>query len=145
MAAARAKIFAFACIDPRFRRALEKFIEEKFNLGPTEYDIKTDAGGVNELCKPGILSDWMLKNAELAYNQHGTRLFVLCNHMGCSYYRLQHGELTEGTETELHKIDLVHAAKILMARLPGIAVMSYVVHKEERPSEKFVFERVPIT
>lgn len=144
MTSARAKIFAFACIDPRFRRALEKFIEEKFQLKPTEYDIKTDAGGINELCKPGILSDWMLKNAELAYHHHGTRSFIVCNHMGCSYYKLQHGPLSDDKERELHHRDVVHAAKILMARFPDIEVWSYVVHREETPSEKFFFERVPL-
>ena len=46
---AHAKVFALACIDPRFRHATATFIEKKFGLKPTEYDLKTDAGGIKEI------------------------------------------------------------------------------------------------
>lgn len=139
---ARAKVFAFACIDPRFRRALEIFIEKKFNLQPTEYDIKTDAGGINELCKGGPVSEWLIDNAALAQHKHGTKIFVLCNHMDCSYYKGVCGPMDRERETMVHTQNLTKAAFLLKTRLGDIIVLQYIVSYEENPKPKFIFQQV---
>ena len=144
MALARAEVFAFACIDPRFLRALETFIEKKFNLEPTSHDIKTDAGGVNRMCAGGPVADWLIENAVLAYQKHGTREFVLCNHMGCSYYQHTHHPKNEDEERMIYIKDLVFAATLLKTRLPGIEVYAYIVSQvKEMPRAKFEFLLIP--
>lgn len=139
---ARAKVFAFACIDPRFLRALETFIEKKFNLKPTEHDIKTDAGGINRICAGGPVADWMVENAILAHQKHGTRTFVLCNHMGCSYYQHTHSPISDEHEIAIHEDDLKTAARIIKCKMPDVEVFCYIVKLEEGQRPKYIFDRV---
>ncbi len=139
---ARAKVFAFACIDPRFRIALERFIEKKFNLQPTEYDIKTDAGGVKELCNSNHIAKWLMINAQLAHQKHGTRIFIVCNHIGCSYYEHTHGQMSREQEIKVHTQDLNTAASLLKSRLNDIAVLKYIVSFEDQPKPRYVFTQI---
>jgi len=144
MAQARAKVFAFACIDPRFLRALETFVEKKFSLNPTEHDIKTDAGGVNRICRGGPVSEWLLENAELAYQKHDTRVFVLCNHMGCSYYKHTHNPANEEEEVEIYERDIQAAATLLKSRLPDVEILGYIVRFKDGKKPKHIFRQVQL-
>lgn len=141
---AGAKLFALSCIDPRFRDAFEKFIQKKFRLKPTEYDLKTDAGGVKEIALETTSGDWIVENAEIAYTKHGIRTFVLCNHIDCAHYGGSNHFSGFEDEKRNHGDDLKKASAILREKFFDIKIYAYMVYKEQRPRETFVFQQVAV-
>ena len=139
---AKAKAFVLTCIDPRFRHATSTFVERKFRLKPTEYDLKTDAGGAREVTQKGHLGKWITDNAGIAYHRHGARTFVLVNHADCAYYGGSVSFASFNEERLTHEVDLKDAAGILKEQFPDVKVYAYLVSKEEKPRERFIFQQV---
>ena len=138
------KVFALGCIDPRFRDAFQQFIQKKFKVSPTQYDLKTDAGGSREIALKTTSGEWMLQNAEIAYSKHGARIFVLCNHIDCAHYGGANKFSGPEDEGQTHSADLKTAALVLKEKLPDIEVFAYLVHKEQRYREAFIFQQVTV-
>ena len=136
------KVLAQACIDPRFRYAFETFIQKKFQVKSTEYDLKTDAGGIREIALKTPIGDWLMKNARIAYEKHGARTFVLCNHIDCAYYGGSASFPVLGEERSVHNCDIKSAVGIYRKQFPDIKIYSYLVSKEESPRERFIFQQV---
>ena len=142
---AHAKVFGFCCIDPRFRNAFEQFIEKKFNLSPTEYEIKTDAGASREIALETPVGEWLVKNAEIAYEKHGVRIFVLCNHADCAYYGGSSSFPGFLEESRVYGDDLKKATAILRQKLPDIQILGYILHKEQhKQGERFIFQEIGV-
>ena len=136
------KVFAQACIDPRFRFPIETFIQKKFQVKPTEYDLKTDAGGIREIALKTAVGDWLITNARIAHDKHGVRTFVLCNHMDCAYYGGSGSFPGVEEERLAYELDLKSAAGILGQQFPDVRIYVYLVSKEEKPKERFIFQQV---
>ena len=140
-----AKVFGFCCIDPRFRNAFEQFLESKFGLLPTEYEIKTDAGASREIALKTSAGEWLLKNAEIAYQKHGVRTFIFCNHVDCAHYGGSDNFLGFKEESAAYSEDLKTSALILKERLPDIRTLAYVLHSEKAGhDERFIFQEVAV-
>lgn len=139
------RVYGQACIEPRYREAFEQFIQKKFNLKPTEYGLKTDAGGAKEIALRTQSGEWMLANAEIAYHKHGARIFVLCNHIDCAHYGGSGQFSGFEEEKQAYSRDLKVAAAIYRERFEDVRVLAYIVSKEQRSSrEAFVFQEVAV-
>lgn len=139
---AHAKLVALCCIDPRYRFALEKFIQKKYGVREDEYDLKTDAGGVKEVAAGTPIGEWILKNIDIAVNRHGARRVVACNHVDCAYYGGTDSFGGLRNELERYNQDLRRAAEVIRRRFPGVEIDAYIATREGR---HFVFGPVNIT
>jgi carbonic anhydrase len=135
---AKAKLFVLCCIDPRFRTALQGFLERKFRISPEHYDLKTDAGGVREVARGTSAGEWILKNLEIGVHKHGVTEVVLCNHMDCSYYGGSTAFDTTRHQVDVHKMDLLTASDVIRKRFPQLRIHAYVIAHQEQ----FVLEEV---
>ncbi len=139
---AKVKLFVLACIDPRFRHATQIFIERKFRVKPTEYDLKTDAGGAKEIVTGGHIGEWLVANIGIGHKHHGARIFVLVNHIDCAYYGGSKSFVSIAEEHNTQYRDLRNAVEKLKAQFLDVEVYAYLVSKEEKPREKFIFQQV---
>ncbi len=119
----QAQAIVLSCIDFRFRKALQNFLENELSL--QDYDLKTDGGGVKGLVEEGPVRDWILKNFEIAFNLHGANRIILINHQDCGAYG---GSATFGkSEEELrfHQEQLLQAASLLRSLYPDKQIEAY--------------------
>src|SRR3989344_3149095 len=138
---AKAKLFVVSCIDPRFRTALQRFVERRFSVTAEHYDLRTDAGGVREIAIRSEAGEWILRNLDIAVHKHGVDQVVLCNHMDCSYYGGAAPFKGTRDQVEAHGRDLTEAAELIRRRHPGLKVHAFVVGKQDG---RFVFESIAV-
>jgi hypothetical protein len=142
---AQIRVYGQGCIDPRYRSAFERFIRSKFGLKSTEFDLKTDAGGVKEIALQTPNGEWMMTNAGIAYHKHGVRIFVLCNHIDCAHYGGSSHFSCLNEESLVYGDHLKKAASMMKERFSDIEVMAYIVSKGHRSSrEAFIFDGVSV-
>jgi hypothetical protein len=141
MNSAKADLFVVCCIDPRFRLAVERFIEHRFRVPPDRYDLKTDAGGAREIALGSEAGKWIIKNLEIAAHKHGISKVVLCNHMDCSYYGGAAAFRGIRQQVQKHADDIREAAAKIRAQFPKLETYGYVVTRED----KYVFEPVELS
>lgn len=134
----KAQAIIQTCIDFRFRKALNDFIENELNLHSV--DIKTDGGGTKMILEEGPIREWIFTNFEIAFKLHGVERVILMNHQDCGAYG---GSSAFGSlEEELlnHETLLRHAVSVVRAKFPDKQVDAYLALIS--PEEVVTFKQV---
>ncbi|OGJ50876.1 hypothetical protein A2335_00850 [Candidatus Peregrinibacteria bacterium RIFOXYB2_FULL_32_7] len=108
------------CIDFRFQKALNEFLQKNDLIG--NIDRISIPGGVKDMKK-------VLEYVELSVKLHGTKEVYLVNHQDCGAYGL--GEIEFTKEKEIHKKDLEKMKKILSEKIPGLKINILFLLKNE--------------
>jgi carbonic anhydrase len=104
------------CIDFRFQRYLDPWLQERFGHG--NYDRVSLAGGVFDFYT-------ILKQVEISNRLHKIKKVILVNHENCGAYG------PEGNY-ERHKSDLEEAERKIEALFPNLDVETYYLHLDGR-------------
>jgi hypothetical protein len=120
----KAQAIVLTCIDFRFRKAVQKFLEEDLNL--TDFDLKGDAGGAKELLTDGPVKDWIMRNFQIAFDLHEVNRVILINHTDCGAYggSKLHGSVEE--EKKFHEEQLKQAVAVVRAVYPNKEFEAYL-------------------
>ena len=120
----KAQAIIQTCIDFRFRKALNDFIENELNL--YDVDLKTDGGGVKKIVEEGPIRDWIFANYQIAFDLHGVERVILINHQDCGAYGGSQAFQGEEDEIAKHEIQLRHATSVIRAKFPTKQIEAYL-------------------
>jgi len=118
-----AQAIALSCIDFRFRKAVQDFLNNE--LGLPDVDFKGDAGAVQQIVEKTPAGDWICKNFEIAFSLHGVNKIILINHQDCGAYGGSKKFTDEKQEIEFHTEQLKKAVEILKEKYPDKTVEAY--------------------
>ncbi|MBI4095012.1 MAG: hypothetical protein HY435_02365 [Candidatus Liptonbacteria bacterium] len=110
------------CIDFRFGKAIEKFLEKNRLSGSC--DIVAAAGAAKNLAAPQKKTDkeFILRQIEISKKLHEIKKVILMNHADCGAYGGRKAFQSDKEEFERHAGDMREAKAILMAHHPSIMV-----------------------
>jgi hypothetical protein len=131
----KAQALVQTCIDFRFRKPLNEFLENE--LGLHRVDIKTDGGGVKKIVEEGPIRDWVFTNHQIAFDLHGVDRVILINHQDCGAYGGSKSFDGITHEIESHEGHLKNAASILTQKFPAKIIEAYFAMLMEDGSVKF--------
>lgn len=120
----KAQAVVLACMDFRFRKAVQNFLET--DLGLHDVDLKTDGGGVKMLLENGAVNEWICKNFEIAFELHGVERIILINHTDCGAYGGSKRHESEQAEKSFHENELRKAVELLKNKYPDKQVKAYL-------------------
>jgi hypothetical protein len=120
----KAQAIVHTCIDFRFRKALNDFIENELNLHSV--DLKTDGGGVKKIFEEGPIREWIFQNFQIAFDLHGVERVVLINHQDCGAYGGTKAFQSLEEELRNHEIQLRHSVSVVRAKFPSKQVDAYL-------------------
>jgi hypothetical protein len=120
----KAQALIQTCIDFRFRKALNDFIENDLNLHSV--DIKTDGGGIKKIVEEGPIREWLFANYQIAFDLHAVDRVILINHQDCGAYGGSKAFPSLEKELEAHEIQLRHAVSVIRAKFPDKQIEAYM-------------------
>ncbi|MDP4000863.1 MAG: hypothetical protein Q8P83_01345 [bacterium] len=132
----KAQAIVLSCIDFRFRKDLQNFLEEDLKLN--EFDHKTDGGSVKQLITEGPVSDWILANFEIAFDLHGVQRIILINHQDCGAYGGSKKFTSFDDELTFQRDQLNQAVSFLSEKYPDKIIEAYFAQL----SEPINFEKI---
>lgn len=120
----KAQAIVQTCIDFRFRKALNTFIENELNLH--SIDLKMDDGGVKMIFEEGPIREWIFNNYQTSFDSHGIERVILINHQDCGAYGGSKVHESLDKEIESHEIQLRHAVSIVRAKFADKQIEAYL-------------------
>lgn len=120
----KAEVFVLSCIDFRFRKAIQNFLEN--DLKHSNIDMKTDGGAVMQLNSDTPVRDWLTKNMEIAFSLHGVEKIILINHTDCGAYGGLKRFNNNKEELEFHSTELKQATDYLTIKYPDKIIEAYL-------------------
>lgn len=132
----KAQAIALSCIDFRFRKAVQNFLDKE--LGLRDVDFKGDAGGVKQIVEKTPAGDWICKNFEISFDLHEADKIILINHEDCGAYGGSKNFSAETEEAEFHSEQLRQAVAILKEKYPNKQIEAYFA----RLTDPVKFEKV---
>jgi hypothetical protein len=120
----KAQALVQTCIDFRFRKPLNDFLENELNLHSV--DIKTDGGGIKKVVEEGPIREWIFANFQIAFDLHGVERIILINHQDCGAYGGSKAFKDLNEELENHEIQLRHAVSVVRAKFPEKQIEAYM-------------------
>lgn len=120
----KAQALVQTCIDFRFRKALNDFIENELNLHSV--DMKTDGGGIKKIVEEGPIREWLFANYQIAFDLHGVERVILINHQDCGAYGGSKAFKDLGDEINSQEIQLRHAVSVIRAKFPDKHIEAYL-------------------
>ena len=134
----KAQALIQTCIDFRFRKPLNDFIENELNLHSV--DIKTDGGGIKKIVEEGPIREWLFANYQIAFDLHGVDRLILINHQDCGAYGGSKAFNGEEDEIEKQSVHLRHAVSLIGAKFPNKQIEAYLALIS--PEGKVSFKKV---
>ncbi|MBI4363564.1 MAG: hypothetical protein HY545_01825 [Candidatus Doudnabacteria bacterium] len=119
----KAQAIVLSCIDFRFRNAVNQFVEQ---LGISDFDLKSDAGGVKQIVEKTSAGDWILKNFEIAFDLHDVERVILINHEDCGAYGGSKKFANSKEEINFQNQQLKLAVDILKQKYPDKQIEAYL-------------------
>lgn len=115
-------ILVLHCIDFRFGKAIQEYLEEKGLLG--DADIVAVAGAAKNIADPKMPSDveFLLRQIDISKRLHDIHHVVLMNHTDCGAYGGTSAFPNAKTERARHVADLKKAALTIQAYNPRLEV-----------------------
>jgi hypothetical protein len=120
----KAQALVQTCIDFRFRKGLNKFLEEELNLHSV--DIKSDGGGVKKIVEGGLIREWIFANFQIAFDLHAVDRVILINHQDCGAYGGSKSFLGLEDEMAKQEIQLRHGVSVVRAKFPDKNIEAYL-------------------
>lgn len=104
------KALVVHCIDFRFRKSLNAFLEQKFG---DSYDLVSIAGGVKRLVSDPLDNNFILEQFKISHKLHEPEAILLIQHEDCGAYggSVAFGDFS--TEQEAQNLELEKAESIL--------------------------------
>ncbi|MBI3952847.1 MAG: hypothetical protein HY336_02735 [Candidatus Doudnabacteria bacterium] len=132
----KAQAIVLACIDFRFRKGLQNFLESE--LGLHDFDLKSDAGGVKQIVEGTPAGEWIAKNFEIAFDLHAVDRVILINHEDCGAYGGSKKFVSSQEEITFQNEQLKSAVSKLKDKYPSKQIEAYLA----RLSDPIRFEKV---
>lgn len=134
------KALVFHCIDFRFGKAIEKYLEEKNLLG--DCDIVAAAGAVKNLVSPKEKSDaeFVLRQIGISKKLHEIQEVMLINHTDCGAYGGASAFTDDSEEFAKHSEDLKKAKEMIREEFPDLGIRMTVARIDA--SGKIRFEEI---
>lgn len=120
----KAQALVQTCIDFRFRKALNDFIENDLNLHSV--DIKTDGGGIKKIVEEGPIREWLFANYQIAFDLHGVERVILINHQDCGAYGGSKAFKGLDDEMSSQETQLRHGVSVIRAKFPDKQIEAYL-------------------
>ncbi|MBX4187680.1 MAG: hypothetical protein KW793_00905 [Candidatus Doudnabacteria bacterium] len=120
----KAQAIVQTCIDFRFRKALNDFIENDLNLHSV--DLKTDGGGAKMIVEEGPIREWIFENYQIAFDLHAVERVILINHQDCGAYGGSKSFSSLENELESHEVQLRHAVSVIRAKFPDKQIEAFI-------------------
>ena len=114
------------CFDLRFNLSFHKFLKR---IGAPNYDLVKVAGGAKCLASPDNESEreFVLDQIRKSIRLHRTPRVVLMVHADCGAYGGASAYDNVAAEAAHHEAELLRAAELLQAAIPGLTVEAYFV------------------
>ncbi len=116
------------CFDQRIRLATHKFLQRQ---GIARPDMIVVAGGAKTLASPrnDFERDFILEQVRMSIRLHKTQRMFLMSHSDCATYGgLAAFDGDQSREVRHHEIELQHAAELVKANFPELAVSCFFVN-----------------
>lgn len=125
------KATVLSCIDYRFQKEIEDFIEIQENC-LHNFDHIAIAGGVHDLIRAkDIESEYILSQIDKSVNLHSPKHIYLINHEDCGMYGNNNSITT-------HEKDLKEAKRILQVKYPDIEIRTFIAKFDKVKEIKWI-------
>lgn len=134
----KAKAVLLTCIDFRFHKYVQKWLEDNNYLG--HIDEVSVAGATRDLVKPleSFHKDALMRQFEISVKLHQPDEIILLDHQDCGGYAMD-GTIPSAQEVEADKQQHVQyaaeAKKLMEEKFPGILVTSKYIDLQGNISE----------
>lgn len=116
----KAKALVLSCIDFRFQKMIEDFIETDMRA-LRDYDHVAVAGAVRQLVNPvkPEFQEYLLEQIRISVSLHTPDVMYLINHEDCGAYG-------EDNSRETHESDLRNAYTLLKEKYPQLDIKLFI-------------------